>query len=159
MKKNKEASISLVKILVVSLIFIFLTGIGVMATSAKLTNVKIILGNDYEMHVLTGNKKVEDILKEKNVELAEDETVTPGLEEELRDNKTIVISKVSDKITVKTADGEIIASDTPIKVSTTESKEQVKTTKTSEEVLSSYDQIVEKIIIEEETESRNCELG
>ena len=151
MKKNKEASISLVKILVVSLIFIFLTGIGVMATSAKLTNVKIILGNDYEMHVLTGNKKVEDILKEKNVELAEDETVTPGLEEELRNNKTIVISKVSDKITVKTADGEIIASDTPIKVSTTESKEQVKTTKTSEEVLSSYDQIVEKIIIEEDT--------
>ena len=122
-----------------------------MATSAKLTNVKIILGNDYEMHVLTGNKKVEDILKEKNVELAEDETVTPGLDEEIRDNKTIVISKVSDKITVKTADGEVISSDTPIKVSTTESKEQAKTTKTSEEVLSSYDQIVEKIIIEEET--------
>ena len=43
MNKNDKASVSLIKILSISLILMFITGIGVMATNAKLTNVKIVL--------------------------------------------------------------------------------------------------------------------
>jgi hypothetical protein len=43
MKKEDKASISLIKILGISLILIFLTCMGVMESIYKLTNVKIVL--------------------------------------------------------------------------------------------------------------------
>ena len=96
MNKNEKASGSLIKILAISLILMFLTGIGVMASNAKITSVKIILSNDYEMVVLTGKTKVSDILKENHISLSEDEVVTPNLEEEILENKTIRISNKID---------------------------------------------------------------
>ena len=51
MKKDDKASISLIKILGISLVLIFMTSIGVMASNASLKSVKIILSNDYEMTV------------------------------------------------------------------------------------------------------------
>jgi len=127
MKKDTKASMSVVKVLAICIILIFITSIGVMATNAKLINVKIILSNGYEMTVFTSKTNVEEILKENQVTLAEDETVSPNLEEELSDNKTIRISKI----------GEIqeIAE-----------KEEILT---SEMILQNYNTITEKIVTEQ----------
>lgn len=128
MKKEDKASISLVKILGISLVLICITSIGVMATNASLNNVKIILSNDYEMQVLTSKKKVSEILEENHITLAEDEKVSPNIEEDIGDNKTIRISKLTEE------DIQIAEKETVI---------------TSEEILSSYGTIVEKIIKEQ----------
>ena len=126
MNKNEKASGALIKILVISLTLIFITGIGVMASSSKLTNVKIILPNEYEMTVLTSKTKVADILEENNIKLSEDEYVSPSLEEEISQNRTI-------RITI----GEAVE---------VAEKENVVT---KEEILSSYGTIVEKLVTEQ----------
>jgi len=128
MNKNEKASGSLIKILGISLILIFITGIGVMASNAKLTNVKIILSNDYEMTVLTSRVKVSDILEENHITISEDEIVSPDLNGEIKENKTIRISNKSDY------SGEVAEKENII---------------TKEEILSSYGTITEKLVTEE----------
>ena len=129
MKKDDNASISLKKIIVISLIMIFITatGIGVMATNTKLYSVKIILSNGYEKRVTTSKTKVEDILNENHIIVLPEERTIPKRDEELSDNRTIKITK--------NVEDEIIA----------EKEAEV----TSEEILKSYDSIVEKIIKEQ----------
>ena len=73
MKKDDKASVSLKKIIVISLIMIFVMGIGVMATNSKVSNVKIILSNGYEMKVLTSKTKVSEILDENHIILLPEE--------------------------------------------------------------------------------------
>ena len=128
MKKDDKESISLIKILGISLVLIFMTSIGVMASNASLTSVKIILSNDYEMTVLTSKKTVGEILEENHIVLLEDETVTPDKQEELPDNKTI-------KIVKKTEEEQGIAKEEAVV--------------TTEEILATYDTIVEKIVTEQ----------
>ena len=70
MRKDDKASVSLKKIIVISLIMIFVMGIGVMATNSKVSNVKIILSNGYEMKVLTSKTKVSEILDENHIILS-----------------------------------------------------------------------------------------
>ena len=128
MNKNEKASGTLVKVLVISIILIFITGIGVAASSSKLTNVKIILSNDYEVTVLTASTKVADILAENNILLEDDETVFPALEDEINQNKTIRIS-IGDIYEI--AEEEIVA--------------------TKEEILSAYGTVTEKLVTEQIT--------
>ena len=128
MNKNERASGSLMKILGISLILIFITGIGVMASNARLANVKIILSNDYEMTVLTSKTKVSDILEENDITLTEEEIVSPDIESEITDNKTIRISNKTDY------SGEIAEKENVI---------------TKEEILSSYGTITEKMVTEQ----------
>lgn len=64
MKKDDKASISLKKVISISIILLFVMGIGVMAASSKLNNVKIILSDGYEMDVLTSKTKISEILDE-----------------------------------------------------------------------------------------------
>lgn len=128
MKKDDKASISLIKILGISLVLIFMTSIGVMASNASLTSVKIILSNDYEMTVLTSRTTVGEILEENHIVLLEDETVTPDKQEELPDNKTIKIVKKTEE------EQEIAATEAVV---------------TTEEILATYDTIVEKIVTEQ----------
>lgn len=128
MKREDKASISLMKILGISFVLICVTSIGVMATNAKLSNVKIILSNDYEMQILTSKTKVSEILEENHITIAKNEKVSPNKEEEIGDNKTI-------RITQLTEDDVQIAEKEPVI--------------TSEEILSSYGTIVEKIITEQ----------
>ena len=128
MNKNEKASVGIVRILAISIILIFITGIGVMASNAKLTTVKIILSSNYEMTVITAKTKVAEILEESNIELEENEAVIPSLEEEISQNKTITItSNPSDVIEV--AEKEPII--------------------TKEEILNSYGTITEKLITEQ----------
>ena len=131
MNKEETASISIMKIICVSIILILMSGIGVMAVNTNLKDVKIILQNGYEMTVLTSKTKVSEILEENSILLEEDEKVTPGLDEEITENKTI-------KITNKSEQEIQIA-----KVS----EEGVQTT--LEELLKSYEPITEKIVVEQ----------
>ena len=128
MKKDDKASISLIKILGISLILICLTGVGVMATSTKLTNVKIILSNDYEMTVLTSKTKVSEILEENHIVILEDEEVFPDVESNLSENKTIMISKISEE-----------------KQEIAEKEENI----SADQILQEYSPIVEKVVTEE----------
>ncbi len=128
MNKKDNASVSLRKILGICLIFIFIMGIGVMATNAKFVNVKIILSSNYEMTVLTAKTKVADILEENHITVLEDEVVTPDLEAEISDNKTIKITKASQ-----------------VKQKVAEVEESI----TTEEILQNYNSVKEKIITEQ----------
>ena len=124
--KQEKATISLKKIFVMALIFLILAGtMSVMATNQKLTSVKILLSSGYEMNVMTTNTKVSDILAENHIIVLEGENVTPGIDEELSDNKTITITKGASES--KSDEGYMSA----------------------EEILASYTQIVEKIVTEE----------
>lgn len=128
MNKNEKASVSMTRILAISCIFIFITGIGVMASNARLTNVKIILSNDYEMTVLTSKTKVEEILNENHITLTQEEIVTPSLEENITENKTIHIFNKVDYQGEKAERENVI---------------------TKEEILSSYGTITEKLVTEQ----------
>jgi len=130
MNKNEKASVSVIKILGISLVLIFITGIGVMASSARLTNVKIILSNDYEMTVLTTKTKVADILEENHITLSSGEITIPSIETEIADNKTIrIVSKEEGLIEIAEEEATI----------------------TAEEILSSYGTITEKLVTEQIT--------
>ena len=129
MKIDDKASISLKKIIVISLIFILIliSGIGVMATNTKVNHVKIILSNGYEMNVLTSKTNIAEILEENHIILLPEEKTTPKGNEELSDNKTIRISK---------EDIEQVS-------------EEISTDISVDELLKNYDSITQKIIKEQ----------
>lgn len=129
MKKDDKASISLKKVIGISLIIIFIMGISVMATNTKLNSVKIILSNGYEMNVLTSKTKVSEILDENHIILLQDEKSVPDGDSELSSNKTIRITKTEEEVQ---------------ELATEENKEV-----SVEELLENYDSIVEKIVKEQ----------
>ena len=129
MNNNDKASISIRKIVCISIVLIFLLGIGVMAGNVKVNNVKIVLSSGYEMNILTTKTSIKEILEENHIILLEDEKVTPAQDEELSDNKTIVISKKDEDL---------------IEVTEAENSSNV----TTEKLLENYSTIVEKIVVE-----------
>lgn len=127
MKKAKKAENPIRKIIGICLILLFVMGVGVMASNAKLYNVKIILSNGYIMNVTTSKTKVSEILDENHIILLPEESVIPNEDSELSDNKTIQISK-DEQQTVEVAESA-------------ETSENV----TVETLLKTYDSIVEKL--------------
>ena len=73
MKKDDKASISLRKVISISIILLFIMEIGVMAASSKLNSVKIILSDGYEMDILTSKTKISEILDENHIILLPNE--------------------------------------------------------------------------------------
>ena len=146
MKKDDKASISLKKVLIVSIILLLVMGIGVMAVNSKVNNVKIILSNGYEMDVLTTKDKVSDILSDNHIILLPEEHVIPGLDANISDNKTIRIT--TDNITQKTTEAVVKSSDVSV-----------------DDILSkNYENIVEKLVVEQttipyETETKDVSTG
>ena len=132
MKKAKKAQFPIRKIIGICLILLFVMGVGVMASNAKLNNVKIILSNGYIMNVTTSKTKISDILAENHIILLPEESVIPNQDSELSDNKTIKISKEEKTI-------EIAA--------TAENSENI----TVDSLLQAYDSIIEKIETVQET--------
>lgn len=94
MKKDNIASVSVRKILFISLIFAIILGATVFASNVKINNVKITFSNGYEISVVTSKTTIADILEENHIVLEEDETVRPSIEEQITDSKTITISKL-----------------------------------------------------------------
>ena len=133
MYKKDGASISIMKIIGISLIFILILGVSVMATEIDIRSVEITMANGYKMTVVTTKTNVEEILEDNNIVIEDDERVTPSLDDEITD---------SNKITI-----------------TSKSEQEVQIAKISEsgvetsldEILKSYSPIIEKIIVEQET--------
>jgi 3D (Asp-Asp-Asp) domain-containing protein len=148
MKKDDKASISLKKVLIVSIILLLVMGISVFAVGSRVKNVKIILSDGYEMNVLTTKEKVSDILNENYILLLDDEIVIPSLESNISDNKTIRITTDNNINNIKTAEVQ-------------ETSGEV----TAEQLLEqNYNNIVEKIVVEQtaipfETETNDLSTG
>ena len=146
MKKDDKASISLKKVIIVSIMLLLVMGISVMAVNSKVNNVKIILSNGYEMDVLTTKEKVSDILNDNHIILLPEEHVIPGLESNISDNKTIRIT--TDNIAEKTTETVVQSSEVSV-----------------EDILSkNYDNIVEKLVVEQtsipfETQTKDVSTG
>ncbi len=133
MKKEEKASISIMKIICISIILILISGIGVMAVNTQLNDVKIILQNGYEMTALTSKTKVSEILEENNIILEENQKTIPDLDSEIAAGESI-------KITDKSYQEVQIA-----KIST----EGVETS--LNQLLENYAPITEKIVVEQVT--------
>ena len=132
MQKISKSKTSLIKVIIICLILVLLSSVGVMAVESKLNMVKIELSNGYEMTVLTSKKNVKEILDDNNIILEENEKVSPNLDQEISESKKI---KISDK-----SEQEIeIAKISESKIETT-----------LNELLESYDTIIEKIEVVEE---------
>ena len=83
MKREEKASISIIKIICVSIILILISGIGVMAVNTNLKDIKIILQNGYEMTALTSKTTVSEVLEENNIVLKEDQKTIPDLDSQI----------------------------------------------------------------------------
>lgn len=131
MRKEEKASISIMRIICISIILVLISGIGVMAVNNNLKDVKIVLQNGYEMTVFTGKENVSEILEENNIILEENQKTTPGLEEPINAGETI-------KITDKSYNEIQIAN---ISVDGVETS--------LEQLLENYAPITEKIVVEQ----------
>ena len=92
MNKQKNSHISYKKIIALSILFIVILGISVLAGNVKVNSVKIKFSNNHEITVLTSKTKVSEILEENHIMLSSDEVVTPALDEEITSANAIVIS-------------------------------------------------------------------
>ena len=147
MRKDDKASISLKKVISVSIILLFVMGISVMAVTSKVKSVKITLSDGYEMNVLTTKEKVSDILDENHIILLPEENAIPNFDANTSDNKTIRITKENIN-TVQVSEN-------------VETWDSVTVQKLLEE---NYNNIVEKVIIEQttipfETETKDLSTG
>ena len=133
MKNEEKASISIMKIICISIILILISGIGVMAVNTQLSDVKIILQNGYEMTALTSKTKVSDILEENNIILEENQKTIPDLDSEVAAGETI---KITDKSYNEVQIAEV-------------SEAGVETS--LDQLLENYAPITEKIVVEQVT--------
>ena len=95
MNKKDRGSISIMKIIGVSLIFILIFGVSVLATEMDMKSVEVTMANGYTMTIVTTKTNVAEILEDNNIFLEEDERVTPSLESEITENNRIVITNKS----------------------------------------------------------------
>ena len=133
MKNEERASISIMKIICISIILVLISGIGVMAVNTKLSDVKIVLQNGYEMTALTSKTKVSDILEENNIILQENQKTMPDLDHEIIAGESI---KIIDKSYQEVQIAKI-------------AEEGVETS--LEQLLENYAPITEKIITQQVT--------
>ena len=131
-KKEGRVSTTLVKMIVMIVMLVIISGVYVLANNLQINNVTIKLSDNYEMNIVTSKSKVSEILEENHIVVLPDEKVVPELEEEIGENKSIIISKISDQAKV---------------IELAETSEII----TTEDVLKSYDNIIEKIIVEKVT--------
>lgn len=133
MIKSEQASLSVTRIAIITILTIFALTVGVFASSVQLKNVKIVLSDNCEIEVFTTKTVVSDILEENHIVVLPEENVVPNLDSEITDNSSkIVITGIIQDNAVTTAlaqEGEGIQLD---------------------KLLSAYNTIIEKIIVEEE---------
>ena len=131
MKNEEKASISIMKIICVSIILVLISGIGVMAVSTNLKDVKIVLQNGYELTVLTAKNTISEVLEENNILLEENQKAIPDSSEEVKAGTVI---KIVDKSYNEVQIAKV-------------SEEGVQTT--LDELLNNYAPITEKIVTEQ----------
>ena len=133
MKKEEKASISIMKIICISIILLLVSGIGVLAVNTKLDDVTITLQNGYEMTVLTSKTKVSEILEENNIILEKNQKTIPGLDSEITEGQNI---KIADKSYNEVQIANVSEQGTEA---------------TLDELLKNYVPITEKIVVEQVT--------
>ena len=128
--KNK-GKFALIKVIIICLILIALSGAGVMAVTTGLNTVTIELSDGYSLKVFTSKTNVKQILEDNNILINEGEKVSPNLTEEIGKNKIIKISNKSEQEIeiAKISESGVEA--------------------TLESLLDAYSTITEKIIVEE----------
>ena len=131
MKREEQASISIMKIICVSIILILISGISVMAVNTDLKDIKITLQNGYEMSTMTSKNTVSEILEENNIILNEDQKTIPDLDSEISSGDTI---KITDKSYNEVQIAKI-------------SEEGIETS--LNQLLENYAPITEKIVVEQ----------
>ncbi len=131
MKREEQASISIMKIICVSIILILISGISVMAVNTDLKDIKITLQNGYEMSTMTSKSTVSEILEENNIILNEDQKTIPDLDSEISSGDTI---KITDKSYNEVQIAKI-------------SEEGIETS--LNQLLENYAPITEKIVVEQ----------
>ena len=97
MNKKDSGSISILKIIGISLIFILIFGISVMATEIDMKSVEITMSNGYTMTVVTTKTNVAEILQDNNIYLEDDEKVNPSLESDITEGQEIVITNKTEQ--------------------------------------------------------------
>lgn len=132
MKKKDSGSGSIMKIIGVSLIFILIFGISVLATEVDFRSVEITMANGYKMTVVTTKTNVQEILSDNNIIVGENERVNLDLNGDItEDNKIIITNKSEQEVQIAKI-----------------SESGIETT--LDEILKSYSPIIEKIIVEQE---------
>ena len=131
MRREEKASISIMKIICVSIILILISGISVMAVNTDLKDITITLQNGYEMTTVTSKSKVSDILSENNIVLTEDQKTIPDQDSEISSGDTI---KITDKSYNEVQIAKI-------------SEEGIETS--LDQLLENYAPITEKIVVEQ----------
>ena len=91
MKNEEKASISIIKIISISIILILISGICVMAVNTNVKDIKIILQNGYEITVLTSKNTIKEILDENNITIQENQKTIPEENEEIKAGSIIKI--------------------------------------------------------------------
>lgn len=81
------------RILFIALVLLLLLGLGAFASSKTLNSVVVRFSDNTEITVITSKSNVNDILKENNIYISEDEIVTPSYEEKIGTDRVITISK------------------------------------------------------------------
>lgn len=131
MKKEEKASISIMKIICISIILILISGIGVMAVNTNLKDIKIVLQNGYELTALTSKSTVSEVLEENNIVLDENQKTIQEANEEVTAGAVI---KIVDKSYNEVQIAKV-------------SEEGVQTT--LEDLLNNYAPITEKVVTEQ----------
>ena len=129
MKTNNQLSIRIIrKIAFVSIIFVCIFAIGVMAARSEMNSVTIVFADDCEKTVMTSKTVVSEILEENHIILEPDEIIYPDLTSNIDFSKTIIISK-------STLERKIVS-------------EEVESV-TTEAILENYVTVTEKIVTEQ----------
>ena len=116
------------KIAFVSIIFVCIFAVGVMAAKSEVNSVTIVFADDCDTTVMTSKTVVSEILEENHIILEDDEQIYPDLNSNIDLTRTITITK-------DIMERKIIA-------------EEIESVST-EQILGNYVTITEKIIIEQ----------
>lgn len=131
MKNEEKASISIIKVICISIILILISGIGVMAVNTSLKDVKIVLQNGYELTVLTAKTTVGEVLEENNIILDENQKAIPGDDEEVSVGTVIkIVDKSYNEVQVAKVTEEGVEA-------------------TLDELLNNYNPVTEKVVVEQ----------
>lgn len=133
MIKSEQASLSVIKIAVITLLTIFVLSVGVLASSTDVKNVKIVLSDNCEIDVLTTKSVVSDILEENHIVVLPEESVVPNLDSEITDSSSTIV------ITGVTQDAYSV-------VANAEEEGSI----VLDRLLSAYNAVTEKVIVVEE---------
>lgn len=98
MKTEESLSKGIIKrIVFITLVLVILLGIGVFAGTQSVNSVKIKFSDNTEITVITSKSNVNDILKENNIFVLEDEQVIPSTSENIGSDKTIKITRKTEE--------------------------------------------------------------